>query len=185
MQEEEMTFWDHVEQLRWALFRVVCVLVCLMGATLWSMPRIFDTFVLGPTSSDFFVYRLCTQWSHGLLRFDEGFSVQIININVASQFMTHINTSITFAAILTFPYFIFEAWRYIRPALFDHEVRHVRAAFLGGTLMFYVGCAVGYTLVFPFTFRFLVEYQLSAEIVNQINLQSYIHNFTMLIMIMG
>jgi len=185
LQEGEMTFWDHLEILRWALFRVLCVFFVFFVLLLWAMPHIFSDFVLGPTSDDFFVYRWLTEWTHGFISFHEGFKVQIININVTSQFMTHINTSMAFAAILTFPYLVYELWRYIKPALFDNEIRHVRSAFAGGTLMFYLGCAVGYLLIFPFTFRFLVEYELSPDIVNQINLQSYINNFTMLILVMG
>jgi len=184
-QDEEMSFWDHLEVLRWALFRVLGVFFVFFCITLWAMPHVFDAFVLGPTSSDFFIYRWITDVSHGFLSFNEGFKVDIININVASQFMTHINTSMAFAAIFTFPYFVFETWRYIRPALFDNEIRNVRGAFFGGTFMFYLGCAIGYALVFPFTFRFLTEYELSPNIVNQINLQSYINNFTMLILVMG
>ena len=99
--------------------------------------------------------------------------------------MTHISTSISLAAVIAFPYFIWEIWHFIEPALFEDEVKHLKPAFLGGTLMFYVGCAIGYMLVFPFTFRFLVEYNLSSNITNQINLQSYIDNFTMLILVMG
>lgn len=183
--EGEMTFWDHLETLRWALFRACCVFFVFFAVLLWAMPKIFTPFVLGPTTDHFFVYRLLSEWTHGLLSFPEGFHVQIININVSSQFMTHISTSMTFAAILTFPYLVYEVWRYVRPALFPDELAHVRKAFAGGTLMFYLGCAVGYMLVFPFTFRFLVEYEISADIVNQINLQSYINNFTMLILVMG
>ena len=185
LQEEEMTFWDHLEILRWALFRVLCVFFVFLVILIWAMPYVFTDFVLGPTTDHFFVYRYLTEWTHGIISFQEGFHVQIININVTSQFMTHINTSMAFAAIMTFPFLVFEIWKYIKPALFDNEVRHVRTAFAGGTFMFYLGCAIGYLLVFPFTFRFLVEYQLSPEIVNQINLQSYINNFTMLILVMG
>jgi sec-independent protein translocase protein TatC len=76
-------------------------------------------------------------------------------------------------------------WKFIRPALFDHEVKHVRFAFVGSTLMFYLGCLLSYLVVFPFTFRFLTEYELSASIQNQIDLSSYIGNFTMLVLIMG
>ena len=76
-----------------------------------------------------------------------------------------------------FPYLIFEVWRFVQPALFENEKRSVGLAFLGGTFMFFLGCAVGYCLVFPFTFRFLTEYQLSASIVNQISLNSYMGNF--------
>lgn len=185
LEDDNMSFWDHLEILRWALFRVLCVFFLFFVLLLWAMPHIFDRFVLGPTSDDFFVYRLLTEWTHGMISFAEGFNVQIININVASQFMTHINTSMAFAAVLTFPVLVYEMWKYIRPALFDNEVRHVRSALLGGTFMFYLGCTIGYLLVFPFCFRFLAEYQLSPNIENQINLQSYINNFTMLITVMG
>ena len=89
------------------------------------------------------------------------------------------------AAVIAFPYFIWEIWKFIEPALFEEEIKHLRPAFMGGTFMFYLGCAIGYLFVFPFTFRFLVEYNLSPNITNQINLQSYIDNFTLLILVMG
>ena len=182
---EGMSFWDHLEVLRWALFRSACILlICLIG-TFWALPYIFDDFILAATSNDFFVYRWLSEISHGLISFSPDFNVQIININVASQFMTHISTAISLAAVIAFPYFIWEIWRFIEPALYDNEIKHIRPAFMGGTVMFYIGCAVGYFLVFPFTFRFLMEYELSPSIQNQINLSSYIGNFTMLIMVMG
>ena len=184
-QEGAMSFWDHLEVLRWALFRSACVLAFIMVGTFIAMPYIFDRFILAPTSNDFFTYRWLNAMGGGIVKLSPDFDVQIININVASQFMTHISTSISLAAVIAFPYFIWEIWKFIEPALFDDEVKHLRPAFFGGTIMFYIGCAIGYTLVFPFTFRFLVEYNLSPNITNQINLQSYIDNFTMLILVMG
>ena len=184
-EEGAMSFWDHLEVLRWALFRSACVLAVIMVGTFIAMPYIFDRFILAPTSNDFFTYRLINRIGGGMVTLSPDFDVQIININVASQFMTHISTSISLAAVIAFPYFIWEIWKFIEPALFEDEVKHLRPAFLGGTVMFYVGCAIGYLLVFPFTFRFLVEYNLSSSITNQINLQSYIDNFTMLILVMG
>ena len=183
--EGTMSFWDHLEVLRWALFRSACVLAVIMVGTFIAMPYIFDRFILAPTNNDFFVYRWLNSIGKGIISLSPDFDVQIININVASQFMTHISTSISLAAIIAFPYFIWEIWRFIEPALFEDEIKHLKPAFFGGTLMFYLGCAIGYLLVFPFTFRFLVEYNLSPNITNQINLQSYIDNFTMLILIMG
>ena len=180
-----MSFWDHLEVLRWAVFRSACVLMVIMIGTFIAMPYIFDRFILAPTNNDFFTYRWLNAIGRGIVKLSPDFDVQIININVASQFMTHISTSISLAAVIAFPYFIWEIWRFIEPALFEDEVKHLKPAFLGGTLMFYVGCAIGYMLVFPFTFRFLVEYNLSPNITNQINLQSYIDNFTMLILVMG
>ena len=184
-QEGAMSFWDHLEVLRWALFRSACVLAVIMVGTFIAMPYIFDRFILAPTNNDFFVYRWLNSIGRGIVKLSPDFDVQIININVASQFMTHISTSISLAAVIAFPYFIWEIWKFIEPALFEDEVKHLRPAFLGGTIMFYIGCTIGYTLVFPFTFRFLVEYNLSPSITNQINLQSYIDNFTMLILVMG
>lgn len=183
--EDTLTFWDHLEVLRWALVRIVGVMLVFMILAFLSMPYIFDQYILAPTTSDFFVYRWLEEVSGGMLNFSDDFFVQIININVASQFFTHISTSLSLALVMTVPYIIYEIWRFIRPALFDHEVKHVRFAFLGSTVMFYLGCAISYLLVFPFTFRFLTEYELSAAIQNQIDLSSYIGNFIMLIMVMG
>lgn len=183
--EEELTFWDHLEVLRWALLRVACVVAGITIVTFMSMPYIFDQYILAPTTSDFFVYRWLEQVSGGIFNFSDDFAVQIININVASQFFTHISTSLSLSLVLAFPYVVYEIWRFIRPALFDDEVKHVRFAFFGGTFMFYLGCTLSYLLIFPFTFRFLTEYELSAAIQNQIDLSSYIGNFVMLIMVMG
>lgn len=184
-QESAMSFWDHLEVLRWALFRSACVLMVILIGTFIAMPYIFDRFVLAPTSNEFFVYRWLNAIGGGVVKLSPDFDVQIININVASQFMTHISTSISMAAVIAFPYFIWEIWKFIEPALFEEEIKHLRPAFMGGTFMFYLGCAIGYLFVFPFTFRFLVEYNLSPNITNQINLQSYIDNFTLLILVMG
>lgn len=184
-EEGGLSFWDHLEVLRWALFRVVCCLtVCMVGMFI-AMPYLFDNFILAPTTNNFFVYQWLTEVSNGLIQFSPDFKVDIININVASQFMTHIHTSLALGAICTFPYIVYELWKFIEPALYDNEIKHVRPAFFGGTVMFFVGCAIGYLLVFPFTFRFLTEYQLSPTITNQINLSSYIGNFTMLVLVMG
>ena len=184
-QESAMSFWDHLEVLRWALFRSACVLMVILIGTFIAMPYIFDRFVLAPTSNEFFVYRWLNAIGSGVVKLSPDFDVQIININFASQFMTHISTSISMAAVIAFPYFIWEIWKFIEPALFEEEIKHLRPAFMGGTFMFYLGCAIGYLFVFPFTFRFLVEYNLSPNITNQINLQSYIDNFTLLILVMG
>lgn len=184
----EMTFWGHLEVLRWAIMRVgIALVVCMVGCFV-AMPHIFDSFILGPTSSDFFLYK----WLSGLHGaggvfpdFSRDFSVDIININVASQFTTHISTSFWLALVIVFPYLIYEIWKFISPALFQDEKKNVRIAFFFGTFMFYLGCAVGYGVVFPFTFRFLTEYQVSTEIVNQISLNSYMGNFLMMVFVMG
>ena len=187
-QDSALTFWEHLEVLRWSIFRVAIVVLVAMVVLFIAMPHIFTNFVLGPTTSEFFLYRWLS--SLGSLPFMPDFSAgdfkaDIININVASQFLIHISTSFWFALIVAFPYLVFEAWRFIAPALYDNEKASVGTAFLFGTVMFYLGCAVGYCFVFPFTFRFLAEYQVSTEIVNQISLNSYMSTFMGMVFIMG
>ena len=116
---------------------------------------------------------------------NEDFHVNIVNIKLASQFFTHMTTSFWLALLLTFPYMMYEIWKFISPALYENEKKNVRWVFLCGTIMFFIGCAVGYFLVFPMTLRFLATYQLSAAIVEQVSLDSYMDNFLMLIFVMG
>ena len=188
MAEPSMTFWEHLEVLRWSIFRIAIAAVMAMVVIFIFMPSMFTGFVLGPTTSEFFLYK----WlgSLGQLPFlpdfaAEDFKVDIISINVASQFMTHISTSFWFALVAIFPYIIYEIWKFIAPALYDNEKRSVRTAFLFGTLMFFIGCAVSYSFIFPFTFRFLTEYQISGQITNQISLNSYMSTFLGMVFIMG
>ena len=188
-QTQEMSFWDHLEVLRWMFFRIAAVVLVAMVVLFLFMPKIFDTIILGPTTSDFFLYRFLGNLSSRLPFLPDfaspDFRVEIININVASQFMTHISTSFWLSLVVSFPYVIFEVWKFISPALYETEKGSVRTAFLFGTVMFYLGCAVGYTVIFPFTFHFLADYQLSGAITNQISLNSYMGSFLMMIMVMG
>lgn len=184
----EMSFWSHLEDLRWVLMRIILVYLIIVGICFVSMPHIFNSVILGPTSSDFILYR----WLRGLggdgtffPDFSSDFKIEIINVKLASQFVTHITTSFCLGLLIIFPYLITEVWIFIRPALYDNEKRSVFALLAFGVPMFYLGCACGYFIVFPFTFRFLAQYELSADIANMISLNSYIDNFLMLIFVMG
>ena len=93
--------------------------------------------------------------------------------------------SVWVALLLAFPYIVFEVWRFVCPALYKNEQRGVRFVFVFGTVMFFMGCCVGYSVVFPLTLRFLYSYQISPEITNQLSLDSYMNNFLMLTFMMG
>ena len=153
------------------------------------MPYIFDNIIMAPTKSDFFLYHyLCKLSSVTSLIPDfcgEEFEVHIINIRLASQFMRHISASFWFAVIFTCPYLLFEAWNFVRPALYENEKKNIRLVFIFGAIMFIIGCIVGYAIVFPITLRFLASYELSSTIVNQISLDSYMDNFALLVFVMG
>ena len=94
-------------------------------------------------------------------------------------------SSFWLALLLTFPYLMWEIWKFVSPALYENEKKNVRWVFLFGTIMFFIGCSVGYFLVFPMTLRFLATYELSAAITEQVSLDSYMDNFLMLIFVMG
>ncbi|GAB6008915.1 twin-arginine translocase subunit TatC [Dysgonomonas reticulitermitis] len=188
-ESNEMSFWDHLEDLRWTIIRSIVALFVFAIIGFVLMPYIYDSIIMGPTRADFVLYRYLCAATSAVPFFpdfcDDTFHVDIININLASQFFRHMTTSFWLALILTFPYLVFEIWRFVSPALYENEKRSIRWAFMFGTVMFFLGCLVGYCLVFPMTFRFLATYQLSEVIVNQISLDSYMDNFLMLIFIMG
>ena len=186
---QEMSFWDHIDALRAVLIRVVVVLVAVTIGLFAVMPTIFDTVILAPCHGDFALYRLFERMTSSvswLPQFStEGFQVELINIKLASQFFIHMSSSFWLALALTFPFVLYQLWTFIAPALYPNEKRGVKLAFFMGCLMFFLGVAVGYFVVFPVTLRFLADYHVSAMVPNQISLDSYMDTFLMLIFVMG
>ncbi|MCC8072426.1 MAG: twin-arginine translocase subunit TatC [Bacteroidales bacterium] len=188
----EMGFWDHVDALRSVLLRAGGVVLVLTIAFFIAMPWIFDNVILAPCHGDFPLYRLFARISGegggGLLpSFADGgdFHVELINIQLASQFFIHMSTSFWLAIVFAFPIIIYLLWGFVAPGLYSGERRGIKKAFVAGNMMFFVGVAVGYFLVFPLTLRFLAEYKVSEMVPNQISLDSYMDNFLVLILVMG
>lgn len=189
MATQEMSFWDHLEELRWVLLRVVIALIVFAVGAFIVMPWLFDNVIMAPTRSDFFLY----QWICEITRkipfipdlSEQQFNVDMISIGMAEQFFRHISTSFWVALILLLPYILFEIWKFISPALYENEKKSVRWVFLFGSIMFFIGCLVGYSIIFPMALRFLSGYSLSDVITNQLTLDSYMGYFLTLIMIMG
>lgn len=188
-QLQEMSFWDHIDALRAVLIRIVVALVVVTIALFCAMPAIFDNVILAPCHGDFALYRLfenITSSVSWLPQFTtDGFEVQLINIKLASQFFIHMSTSFWLALVLMFPFVLYQLWTFIAPALYPNEKRGVKTAFLIGCMMFFLGVATGYFIVFPVTLRFLADYHVSQLVPNQISLDSYMDTFLMLIFVMG
>ena len=174
-----MTFWDHLEVLRWSILRSLIVLLVLFMAAFAVMPSVFDSVILAPTTGEFFVYK----WLGGLFTGD--FKIDIVNINVTAPFFTHMRTAFLMALVVGFPYLLVEVWLFVKPALYKNEKKGMGMAMLAVALLFYLGCAVGYLLIFPLTFRFLAGYHIGTGILTQISLNSYISTFVSIIFIMG
>ena len=189
MADKELTFWDHLDELRRVLFRVLGVWFVLAVGYFIAMPWLFDNVVLAPCHNDFVFYDVLRYVGKVFDLHDDFFTqdfhVKLININLAAPFFIHMSTAFWMSVVTATPYIFFEIWRFISPALYANERRGVKKALCIGTVMFFLGVLLGYFMVYPLTLRFLSTYQLSAAIENQISLNSYIDNFMMLVLCMG
>lgn len=170
-----MTFWDHLEDLRKSIFRMMGSLAAVAVVLFFFKDFLFDGVILAPAQSDFILYRLV-----GI-----DFSLSLVNLEVAAQFMIHMKVTFICALVLTFPYLIFEVWKFIAPALYENEKKAVRSSFAFASVLFYVGVAVGYFIILPLMLNFFADYQVSASVPNTFSLSSYISLFTSTVLIFG
>lgn len=182
-----MTFWDHLEELRGVLFRmVVGVIACMLCAFLFK-DTLFSV-VMAPHESDFCLYRLLCRIGDalgmpGLCPGD--FHVMLINTQLAGQFVTHMTVAFYAGIIVASPYIIYLLFHFISPALYQNERRYALRVVASGYVLFIAGVLLNYFLIYPLTFRFLALYQVSAEVQNTITLNSYIDTLVMMSLMMG
>ena len=186
--EKEMSFWEHLDELRAVLFRCLIAIVVMMIAAFVFKEFIFDKIILAPKNADFITYRaLCklgTLISMHSLCFDT-LTLNLININLAGQFLSHMTVSIVAGLIVSTPYIIWEFWRFIRPGLTPFEVRYTRGAVFIISALFMTGILFSYFLVIPVMVNFLGNYHVSASVTNQIALNSYVGSVTTMTLLMG
>jgi len=182
-----LSFWEHLDVLRKVFFR--CLAVWLAGTVLaFCFKDFLFNIIFAPSSADFVVYRLMCRLSAatGLAGIcPDEFSVAFINTELAAQFMTHMKISLWAGFVIVFPYVVVQLYGFVSPALYEKERKHSVSAIAVGTALFGLGVLLNYFVIFPFSFRFLGTYQVSAEVVNQIALSSYISTFLMLSLLMG
>lgn len=187
--EGEMTFWDHLDDLRKIIFRILAVVIVISLFLFSFMNEIFDRFILAPSRSNFFLYQWLNELAQKIPYIPDfclgAFQVKIININLASQFLIHMSTSLWLGLVLSFPVVIYQIYLFVKPALYSYERQNIGWAIFFGNLLFYAGLALGYMMVFPLTLRFLAGYQLSTYIENSVSLDSYMDSFLMLCFMMG
>lgn len=175
--ETEMSFWDHLEELRSHLFRALAAVFILAIAAFISKKFIFDYVILAPKDGDFITNRLLCQLSD-LLSIEalciDNLNLTMQNINMSGQFMTHMYVSLIAGLIVAAPYVIWEMWRFIMPALHPNEKKHSTGAVFVSSMLFITGVLFAYFLIVPLTINFLGTYQVSADVPNQISLNSYI-----------
>jgi len=188
-EEKEMTFWDHLDDLRNVIFRIGGFVGVASLVFFAFMKPIFDEVILAPSRNDFFLYKWFGELGEKFTFLPDfitsTFSVKIININLASQFFVHLTSSLWFSLVFSFPFVIYQLFNFIKPALYDNERKNTVGVFFFGNILFYCGVAVGYFFLFPLTLRFLAGYQLSKFIEQSVSLDSYMSTFLMVCFFMG
>ncbi len=175
----EMSFLDHLEDLRWLLIR--CTLAIIIGAVVafFFTDFIFDHIIFGPKDPNFITYHWFCEASKFFGADGEGFCNLTMNFTVQSrvmsgQFNAHIWTAITAGFIIAFPVILWELWKFIRPALYDKERKGAKLFIFISSILFFLGVLFGYFIITPLSINFLAGYQVSTQIHNDIDLDSYI-----------
>ena len=167
--EKEMSFLDHLEELRWHLIRSTFAIVLFGMIAFIAKDFIFDVILFGPKKADFPTYKLLCNIARNI-GFKESFCFselpfRIQSRTMAGQFSAHIWTSITAGFILAFPYVLYEFWRFISPGLRDKERSSSRGFIIIASLLFFIGVLFGYYVVTPLSINFLGSYKVSQEVI--------------------
>jgi sec-independent protein translocase protein TatC len=174
----EMSFLDHLEDLRWLLVRSSAVIVAMAFATYFFSDFIFEQIIFGPTRPEFITYRffcdvaLQLGMTGDICIKELPFIIQ--NTSMEGQVNIFIWTCITAGFILAFPYILYEAWKFISPALYKKEKKNAALFIIVSSLLFFLGVLFGYFLIVPLSVNFLATFSISSIVKNEFNLESYI-----------
>lgn len=176
--EAEMSFFDHLEVLRWHLIRSAVVIMSLTILSFAFYDYLFDVIIMGPKRPDFWTYQMMCKVGE---YFDLGpdFCIteipgKIINTQLAGQFTLQINSSLLMGVVLGFPYLLWEVWRFVKPALHDKERKSASGFVFYASMLFILGLSFGYFIIAPLSVNFLANYTVSSIIENTITVDSYL-----------
>lgn len=169
----EMSFLQHLEELRWHLVRSAAVIAFFAIAAFVFNDFVFDTVIFGPLQQDFLSYRAFCSLGHELNLGDAMCitvkTPRLQTLNASEQFFNHMWIAFLSGIILGFPFVLWELWKFIRPALKDKEVGPVKVFVVIASFLFLTGICFGYFLLFPMSYNFLVSYQVSSSGIVQTN----------------
>lgn len=174
----EMSFLDHLEELRWHLIRSTLAIV-IIGIVAFTMSGfIFDSIIFAPSRMDFPTYRFFCK-AATFIGIDSDFCADKLPFSIQSrtmggQFSADIWTSIWAGFIVGFPYVLYEVWKFISPGLYEKERKNSRGFIFIASLLFFMGVLFGYYVVAPLSINFLGTYQVSEIVLNEFDIGSYI-----------
>lgn len=184
-EEKQMSFLDHLEELRWHIIRSLAAIVVLAIAAFSSKSFVFDILIFGPSKPDFWTFKMLCKIGD-LINSDtlciDSIPFLIQSRNMTGQFTMHLISSFILGFIVAFPYIFWEIWRFIGPGLHSTERKVSRGAVFFVTLLFTVGVLFGYYIMTPLAVNFLANYQVSELVVNEFDITSYVSTVTTLVM---
>jgi sec-independent protein translocase protein TatC len=183
--QKEMTFLEHLEELRWHLIRSAVAIVALAIIVFLAKDFVWHNIILAPSRLDFWTYEmLCKagEWlkSDGLCINELPFIIQ--SRKMTGQFTMHITTSVLIGLIVAFPYVFWEIWSFVGPGLHDNERKNSRGAVFFVSLLFMIGVLFGYYIIAPLSVNFLSHYKVDPSILNEFELTNYVSTISMIVL---
>lgn len=175
---QDMSFLDHLEELRWHLIRAVLAIVIIGTVAFICIDFLFNKIIFAPSKGDFISYEILCNISQvfglqkGCIDGDMPFIIQ--SRTMAGQFSAAIWTAITTGFVVAFPYVIFEFWKFVSPGLYTKERKTARGFIFISSLLFFIGVAFGYYVIAPLSIHFLANFSVSEIIQNEFDISSYI-----------
>lgn len=189
-EEREMTFVEHLEELRMHIIRSVLAIGAFAIIIFFATKFVFEVIIFGPLDPEFPTYNfLC--WISELINVPS-LCIQPVNpsmqtLDMGEAFLLHIKVCFIGGLVVAFPFVIWELWKFIRPGLYETEIKATRGVVAISSFLFMIGVCFGYFILAPFAINFLVGYQL--PMVNQdtsiIKAASYINYMIMFTMPSG
>lgn len=176
-EDKEMSFLDHLEELRWHVVRSLAAIVVFMIVAFVLAPWIFDNIIFAPAKSSFATFRvLCNLGtSFGI----DGLCIEQIPFKIQSRYMTgqftmQFTAAFVIGLIVAFPYVVWELWRFVRPGLYSRERKVSRGAVAAISFLFITGVLFGYYVMCPMSIWFFANYSISSVIQNEFDITSYV-----------
>ena len=173
--EKEMSFLDHIEELRWHIIRSL-ISVVVIGITVFLSKDMVVAILFGPKHPDFVTYQFFCKYFGTMCNIS---SFEIIQRDLGEDFFTHISTSFWIGIMVSFPYIFWEIWRFVKPGLYPNEKKAARGIVFICSTLFFLGVLFGYFVIAPFAIEFLSGYTFG-ENQNTVTLSSYVSYITMI-----
>jgi len=176
--KNEMSFLDHLEDLRWLLVRSSAAIIIMALITYFFSDFIFDDIIFGPTDANFITYRFFCDVAQTLGITGDicvkelPFTIQ--NTSMEGQINVFVWTCITAGFILAFPYILYEIWKFVSPALYEKEKKNAIIFIFVSSILFFLGVLFGYLIIVPLSINFVATFSVSSVVKNEFNLDSYI-----------